>query len=269
MSLFRASTTVTLGAGKLAPFWTSKWLFGLAPIDLAPKLFQLARRKNLTVAAALSDDRWIKGLQCISSSDEIDSFVALWNKLQRVQLDHVPDSISWNWAASGSYSAKSAYDCQHIGTINKPYLNAIWKLKMEGKVRFFTWLLIQNRLPTADRLRDRGSQHDDKCSLCDQIIESTAHLFCQCPFTAEVWYKLGASIPTYHVTITSFNSIDRWWQHLADGPKQTAVTGAYFAWHIWNERNRCIFTNMASCADSVVGGLINDLQLIRLNVAES
>lgn len=136
--MFRASTTVSLGDGKLAPFWTSKWLFGSAPIDLAPKLFQLARRNNLTVAAALSDDRWMNGLQRISSPEEIDSFVALWNKLQLIQLDHVLVSISWNWAASGSYYAKSTYDCQHIGPINKPYLNAIWKLKMEGKVRFFT-----------------------------------------------------------------------------------------------------------------------------------
>lgn len=52
-------------------------LFGSALIDLAPKLFNLARRKNLTVAAALSDDRWMKGLQRINSSDEIDSFVDL------------------------------------------------------------------------------------------------------------------------------------------------------------------------------------------------
>ncbi|XP_073363690.1 uncharacterized protein [Aegilops tauschii subsp. strangulata] len=234
-----------------------------------PKAFQVGNQKELDGCAALSKDKWMKGLQHITSSEEIESFVALWNKLQQVQLIQVPDSISWHWAASGSYSAKSAYNCQHIGTINKPYLNAIWKLKMEGKVCFFTWLLIQNRLPTADRLRDRSSQHDDKCSLCDQIIESAAHLFCQCPFAAEVWYKLGTLIPaTLHVTISSFHSIDKWWQHLAEGPKQTAVTGAYFAWHIWKERNMRIFTNTASSPASVVDGLINDLQLIRLNVGE-
>ena len=84
-----------------------------------------------------------------------------------------------------------------------------------------------------------------------------------------MWFKLGASNPAIQqVNITSFNSIGKWWPHLAGGPKNTAVTGAYFAWHIWNERNRGIFTNTASCPVSVGGGVVNDLQLIWLNVVE-
>lgn len=232
-------------------------LFGSALIDLAPKLFNLARRKNLTVAAALSDDRWMKGLQRINSSDEIDSFVDLWSKPQHIQLDHTPDSISWNWTASGSYwsHAQAPSEC-HLEAENgrkSSFLYLAASPKQASNCR-------QNSRPGQPTWRQMRPMRSD--------IESAAHLFCQCPFTAEMWFKLGASNPAIQqVNITSFNSIGKWRPHLAGGPKHTAVTGAYFAWHIWNERNS-IFTNTASCPVSVGGGVVNDLQLIRLNVVE-
>lgn len=51
--LFAAATTITLGDGNKAKFWSSVWLDGAAPKDLAPHIFQVSRRKNLTVSAAL------------------------------------------------------------------------------------------------------------------------------------------------------------------------------------------------------------------------
>jgi hypothetical protein len=57
----------------------------------------------------------------------------------------------------------------------------------------FLWLLLQNRKWTAERLRDRGLQHDDRCCLCDQGFETAKHLALHCPFAKEVWNEFSVS----------------------------------------------------------------------------
>jgi len=42
--LFSAATKVTLGDGAKALFWRSTWLDGASPKDIAPDIFQQARR---------------------------------------------------------------------------------------------------------------------------------------------------------------------------------------------------------------------------------
>jgi hypothetical protein len=58
--LFNASTTVTVGNGKIAEFWKSSWFHGQAPKNIAPSLFKKAKRKNITVAKALNNNNWIR-----------------------------------------------------------------------------------------------------------------------------------------------------------------------------------------------------------------
>lgn len=60
--LFRMSTRVTLGNGNKAKFWQSSWIDGMAPMDIAPRLYRLAWRKNRTVQEELQNDNWTRGL---------------------------------------------------------------------------------------------------------------------------------------------------------------------------------------------------------------
>jgi hypothetical protein len=52
MELFLCSTMVTVGNGKNTPFWKTRWLDGVAPKDLAPHLFSIARYKGRSVHRA-------------------------------------------------------------------------------------------------------------------------------------------------------------------------------------------------------------------------
>lgn len=156
LQLFNASTTIRLGDGKCAQFWNSAWLNGASPKDIAPNLFSLARRKNATVENALHQGRWMKGIERLSTTADLLCFIDLWHQINRITLSDQPDEIDWRWNGNKNYTTASAYNAQFTGSIMKPQLNAIWKTKVEGKVKFFAWLLVQNRLPTADRLRARG-----------------------------------------------------------------------------------------------------------------
>jgi hypothetical protein len=87
----------------------------------------------------------MKGLQRINSPDLIDLFVDLWNSIETMQLNDNDDTIAWTSAADGSYSVSSAYLACFQERPLKPNLASIWQVRVEGKVRFFFWLILQNQ----------------------------------------------------------------------------------------------------------------------------
>jgi hypothetical protein len=154
--LFRVCTTITLGNGRSTKFWHDRWLQGKAPKEIAPPLLRFAWRKNSTVSQAMTAGRWMKGLQRISSTEEVQQFVMLWNLLRQVQLTEQPDNVIWRFTENGHYSSRSAYAVQFQGSFADNEWGAPWKAKTENKCKFFGWLILQNKLWTTDRITKNG-----------------------------------------------------------------------------------------------------------------
>jgi hypothetical protein len=268
--LFAACTKITLGNGETAIFWTDKWLDGQAPCMLAPMCFTLAARKKLTVKQAIANGRWMRGLQNMTSNDQLRQFVGLWTMVQQVMLqEEVSDTITWTLTEDGKYSARSAYDAQFFGRIHLPHLQYVWKIRAEGKVQTFLWLLLQNRKWTAERLRARGLPHDDLCCLCDQEFETTKHLAFHCPFAKEVWTLFQDSNQDAVRAAATSSTISGWWNKVRRGKtsnrKKTLISvSVYIIWHIWKERGRRIFQSKALTASALAGLIRADLQLLAL-----
>ena len=123
----------------------------------------------------------------MSTATEISEFIFLWEVVQGVHFSDVPDLITWKWTENGLYSSKSAYEVQFSGSYCTFNAQAIWKAKTEGKHRFFTWLLVQGKIQTADNLIMKGIQCDPICSLCHQDSETASHLCLHCSFAQQVW----------------------------------------------------------------------------------
>ena len=102
----------------------------------------------------------------MSTTTEVAEFVLVWEHVQAVQFLEVQDAIRWKWAATGLYTSKSAYDIQFSGSYCTFDCKAIWRAKAEGEHMFFVWLLVQERLQTADKMK--GIACDPMCCLCDQ-----------------------------------------------------------------------------------------------------
>ena len=81
MRVFSAATKVDLGNGCKASFWTSRWLDGDAPADLFPELFRHSKRKNRTVAEALTANTWVRDIDHNMSQQIIVEYLQLWDKL--------------------------------------------------------------------------------------------------------------------------------------------------------------------------------------------
>jgi hypothetical protein len=52
--LFAAATKVTIRNGEKASFGESSWLDGMCPKDIAPKIFEIARKRKCTVKKPLT-----------------------------------------------------------------------------------------------------------------------------------------------------------------------------------------------------------------------
>ena len=76
--------------------------------------------------------------------------------------------VDWNelkkWVVNGKYSVKCAY-------IDRIYQR----------------LILQNRLPTKDRLIKMGMLCDASCALCQQDVEDRIHLFHGCSFILKTY----------------------------------------------------------------------------------
>jgi zinc-binding in reverse transcriptase len=57
-------------------------------------------------------------------------------------------------------------------------------MKLPLKVRYFFWLVVQNKILTADNLSRKGWIGPLSCVFC-QVNESMNHLFFACPFMSD------------------------------------------------------------------------------------
>lgn len=115
--------------------------------------------------------------------------------------------------------------------------------------KFFVWLLIQHRLPTANVLARRHMQNDHWCPLCTNNPESAVHLFVECPYARHTWSLVATWVQ--HSNLNPINWTPRqrmadWWIdvfHSVSGlsGKGQASLIILTLWHIWKERNRRIF----------------------------
>ena len=178
---------VVLGNGNKAKLWSSRWLDGQAPATLHPALFKHSKRKNRTVSDALADDKWIRDVDYSRTERVVEEFISLWTCLQgiTVQPTH-EDKITWLHTADGQYTARSAYKIQFLGMASSMTAEITWKTKAPPKCRFFTWLMLQNRIWIAARLMLRQWPNEYFCQLCVRNLETVSHLFQECGYSRNI-----------------------------------------------------------------------------------
>jgi hypothetical protein len=195
IALFNAATLVVIGNGEKASFWTSRWLQGEAPATAYPDLFKHSKRKNRTVKEALTDSKWIRDVDYNMTVNIMSQFVALWGRLQGVELRPLQaDKITWLHTPDGQYTARSAYHLQFIGKTSSMTAEYTWRTKAPPKCRFFTWLMLQNRVWTAARLLIREWPNEYFCPLCIRNLETICHLVQECRYSKSIWDKVGSWI---------------------------------------------------------------------------
>ncbi|CAO2173432.1 unnamed protein product [Urochloa humidicola] len=72
-----------------------------------------------------------------------------------------------------------------------PHYRFIWKNHAPPKVRFFAWLLIQDRIQHKSSLVKKHVLDDNVCDLCHSHTEDTDHIIWCCNFAQSFWDHIG------------------------------------------------------------------------------
>ncbi|WVZ54435.1 hypothetical protein U9M48_005227 [Paspalum notatum var. saurae] len=194
--LFAAATSISIGNGKKISFWHSGWLQGQRPCDLAPRLYAISKNKKRSLEGAVQNKNWIKDIDLRHrnfSAGHFLEYVRLWRAVQNLELQpNNEDAITWKFTSSGEYSSNSAYRAQFFGSVQTNLKHLIWQTWAPLECKFFSWLAIQNRIWTSDRLHARGWDNAGQCPLCRRAPESGIHLFAECRFTRCIWKELSS-----------------------------------------------------------------------------
>lgn len=123
---------------------------------------------------------------------------------------------------------------------------------MPLKIQIFVWLVRRNRVLTKTNLVKRGIEIDTKCMFCDEV-ETTDHLFVQCPFikTFWQWIALYNNFYFHGQTFQDFWLIDAQ-VPLKDKYVIEIKRGAVL-WIIWLERNKLCFTDKLKRSFRAIG----------------
>jgi hypothetical protein len=120
---------------------------------------------------------------------------------------------------------------------------AMWKWKIQLKIKLFIWLAMEGKILTWDIIQARGREGPGICYLCNQDSETIDHLFLHCPFTQSVWNKVrimhGYKTNWFGVNLAECIKI---WYEDKSAPSTLA---ALICWNIWNERNKSIFEGIS------------------------
>jgi hypothetical protein len=271
MALFYECTSITVGNGQRASFWHSPWLGGRKPKDIAPSIFAISKHKNDTIHRALDLNKWIANINTNSglTIQHILEYYELWVGLQEVFLDEgVDDEIVWKLSPSGEYTASSAYKAQLDDSTASKMKPAVWNNWAPPKHKFFAWLIIQDRVWTADRLERRGWPNCGLCQLCKREPETAAHIIFRCRYTLRIWTEIKTWMGLTGVDITdwsSFDNVNDWWHHLVgvngNVRKGLASLVMLVSWEIWNERNARVFRKVSSMPNVITSRIKAEVRL--------
>ena len=104
-----------------------------------------------------------------------------------------PDKLLWIPDSKGLFLVKSAYKellanpPSQAATVVK--WSKLWKLRGLERIKMFLWRIAVNALPTRENLMSRMDISEPWCVLCNQEVESAAHLFLKCPAAKAIWFS--------------------------------------------------------------------------------
>ncbi|GKC28564.1 RNA-directed DNA polymerase, eukaryota, reverse transcriptase zinc-binding domain protein [Tanacetum coccineum] len=233
-----------IGNGKSINVWQDNWcsVSPLSDFIGTRDIYDAILSLNCSVNDIINNGEWKWPEEWINDFAEID-------QIQVPILDeNVEDRAVWrsNNGIEKSFKISTVWKDISQQEEKVDWHPLVWFNQSIPKHAFVTWLAIQGRLMTQDRLRVWKPNDVLKCSLCGKCCDSHEHLFFKCEFAKGIWKEIKS--------LLNVRLSDNWNQIISE-----------------MERNNRIFKQEKRDADTMVN-LIKEntrLKLIGLKVKDS
>lgn len=156
------------------------------------------------------------------------------------------DSCRWTLTQDGLFSISSLWEQLRPKFPTVVWSQSVWFPSHIPKCSTISWLAIQNRLSTEDRLVLFGIKSISCCSVCP-AEESHDHLFVNCPFTKQVWdvVSLKSQLKWQPQTLSNLANLVSTARGKSLKTTLTKLTFTVSLYQIWIERNQEISRSAA------------------------
>ena len=238
LPIYRAITTTTVGNGLRTSFWFDHWLPVGQLSEALPSLFSHTNDQNASVAKVYSRplrDHFVTRLSHVAAAE----FAMLEEIVEEVVLQETPDnrlcplvSKDGTLRAGPIYAAMMSLQ-EHTPC---PFYKFVWINCAPPRVRFFAWLLVQEKIQCKTNLVVKKVVENPECEVCHAAEESPDHLILHCHFAKQFWTKIG--VPVQDAMVSQL------W--LLECPVTIPVEHystflLLCAWQLWKHRHDVVF----------------------------
>lgn len=111
-------------------------------------------------------------------------------EIRVVPISNRLDFPIWTGNSHGGFSISNCYNLLREKAAKVRWYNVVWRPSVMPRHAFILWLVIKNRMKSADILNKKRITTNPKSCLCGIYDESSGHLFFECSTTSVVWSEI-------------------------------------------------------------------------------
>jgi len=150
----------------------------------------------------------------------------------------------WLNSSKGDLNFNDAYLHKAPPSQNVHWAKIIWSQDVPPSKSLTIWRLMHNKLLTDENLSIRGCYTPSMCNCCSASIETSSHLFFECPYASRLWNWL-ASVLNMNLQFTSYDDVwkicDRNWSAQCKVVVKASLINMFST--IWYVRNQARFSD--------------------------
>jgi len=204
-----------------------------------PNLYSYAKARHMSLQSCLAPTNCLNIFRLPMSRVAYNEFLSFQEELEFFRSKSDMDDIwIYKWK-SPTYRSSKFYQ-KHFESIVPPMpYKWIWQSKCMPRIKFFTWLLLNDRLNTRDMLRRRHQVLEEgyQCVMHQQNIDETLHLlFFYCSSSQSRWFAVG-------IQWDMQGDLEQLLIHQKQNFSGPMFMDLFMitSWCIWKERNDYIF----------------------------
>jgi hypothetical protein len=236
--------------GSQTRFWEDLWLGKELLMKKYPTLYNIVRKKNMTVAQVLSTTPLNVSFRRALVGDNWDKWLHLVGNVLPVHLNDHRDSFRWTankddhrdsfrWTANKVFTVKSMYNDLVLRTGTS--VNCwTWKARIPLKIKYSLWYLRNGVVLTKDNLVKRQWKGCTKCCFCT-AQETIQHLFFYCPMARLLWRIIRCTFGIMK-PVSIGHLFGLWLRSFSNKQRNLVLVGlAALCWALWISRNDMVF----------------------------